>query len=163
MTADAPHGLSDMAIREISFSLRALLADYLALYLKTKSFQWQVSGAHFRDHRLLLDAQAGEILATTGPLADRLRQLGSTALHSVGHIARLQRILDNDSIVTQSEMLTELGDDNLEVAAHLREAHHLCAEHQDITSTRSLGTWLDQAEHRAWFLAETGRNGTTSD
>ena len=75
--------------------LNALLADLFALYLKTKNFHWHISGPHFRDYHLLLDEQAEQIFATTDAIAERVRKIGGTTLRSVGHIRRLQRLLDN--------------------------------------------------------------------
>jgi starvation-inducible DNA-binding protein len=152
-----------IAVRDISGALRALLADMYALYLKTRNFHWHISGPHFRDHHLLLEEQAAQILATTGPTAMRMRKLGGTALHSVGHIVRLQRILDSDAdSITPGDMMAELKDDNLQLAAHLRAAHELCEEHGDIATASLLETWLDETEGRVWFLAEAGRDATTS-
>ena len=148
------------AVRDISAALTGLLADLLALYVKTKNFHWHVSGPHFRDYHLMFDEQAGQILATTDALAERVRKLGGTTLRSVGHIARLQRVTDNDAdYVMPLEMLTELRDDNTELAGRIRDAHGLCDEHGDIASAGLLETWTDEAESRAWFLAEASRGG----
>ena len=103
--------------------MNAILADVFALYLKTKNFHWHVSGPHFRDYHLLLDEQADQIFAMTDPIAERVRKIGGTTLRSIGHIARLQRVLDNDAdYVEPLDMLAELREDNKELAARLREA-----------------------------------------
>src|SRR5213596_2239071 len=91
-----PTGLSPEATKDIAAALNALLADVLALYLKTKNFHWHVSGPHYRDYHLLLDEQADQLYATTDPIAERVRKVGGTTLRSIGHIARLQRVPDND-------------------------------------------------------------------
>src|SRR5262245_4818360 len=97
-----------------------------ALYLKTKNFHWHVSGPHFRDYHLLLDEQPDQILATTDAIAERVRKIGGTTLRSIGHVARLQRVLDNDAdFVTPQDMLAELRDDNMELAMRMRETHTL--------------------------------------
>ena len=44
-----PTDLGSEATRDISGALNALLADFFALYLKTKNFHWHVSGPDFRD------------------------------------------------------------------------------------------------------------------
>src|SRR5258706_14054782 len=94
-------------------ALNVLLADVFALYLKTKNFHWHVSGPHFRDFPLLLDEQADQIYATADPIAERVRKIGGTTLRSIGHIARLQKVLDNDAeYVTPLDMLAELREDN---------------------------------------------------
>src|SRR6201981_2071902 len=93
---NTPSDLGAEAARDISAALNLLLADMFALYLKTKNFHWHVSGPHFRDYHLLLDEQADQIFATTDAIAERVRKIGGRTLHSIGHIGRLQRVLDND-------------------------------------------------------------------
>jgi starvation-inducible DNA-binding protein len=153
-----PTNLSSNAVRDISGALNLLLADAFALYLKTKNFHWHVSGPHFRDYHLLLDEQADQIFATTDAIAERVRKIGGMTLRSVGHIARLQRVIDNDAeYVTPDDMLAELRDDNKQLAASLRETHGLCDEHGDVATASLLEVWIDEAERRTWFLFEAGR------
>src|SRR6478752_3753275 len=124
--------LSEEATRDVSAGLSALLADVFALYLKTKNFHWHMSGAHFRDYHLLLDEQAEQIFAMTDPMAERARKLGASTLRSIGHIARQQRIEDNDAeFVEPEDMLAELRDDNLHLGSELRAMHGVCEEHED--------------------------------
>src|ERR1041385_7917829 len=94
---DTPTTLGANATRDISAALTTLLADVFALYVKTKNFHWHMSGPHFRDYHLLLDEQAEQIYATTDDIAERARKIGGTTLRSIGHIKRLQRLLDNDA------------------------------------------------------------------
>jgi starvation-inducible DNA-binding protein len=159
-----PFGLSADAVRDISGALNALAADTFALYLKTKNFHWHVSGPHFRDYHLLLDEQADQIYETTDTIAERARKLGGTTLRSIGHIARLQRIRDNDAdYVTPLDMLAELREDNLQMAAALRAAHEMCDEHGDIATASLIENWVDETERRVWFLFEAARRGETPD
>jgi starvation-inducible DNA-binding protein len=152
--------LGGNAVHDISAALTALLADMFAVYVKTKNFHWHVSGPHFRDYHLLLDDQAGQIFGTTDALAERVRKIGGTTLRSIGHVARLQRVTDNDSSdVAALDMLTELRDDNLQLTARLREAHGLCDEHGDVASASLIENWIDEAEGRTWFLNETLQPG----
>ncbi|MBI3526958.1 MAG: DNA starvation/stationary phase protection protein [Betaproteobacteria bacterium] len=160
------HTLTDLgaeAARDISGALNVLLADLFALYLKTKNFHWHVSGPHFRDYHLLLDEQANQIFSTTDSIAERVRKIGGSTLRSVGHIARLQRVLDNNAeYVTPLDMLAELRDDNKQLATRLREAHGLCDEHRDVASASLIETWIDETEGRVWFLFEAARRGDSS-
>ena len=124
-----PTDLGSNATRDIAGALNALLADVFALYLKTKNFHWHVSGPHFRDYHLLFDEQAGELFGITDEIAERVRKIGGVTLHSVGNIARLQRIPDNDAdFVDPQDMLAELREDNQALIGSLREAHTLCDE-----------------------------------
>ena len=146
------------ATRDISGALNALLADTFALYLKTKNFHWHMSGPRFRDLHLLLDEQGEQIFATTDDIAERVRKIGGTTIRSIGHIARLQRISDNDAdFVTPQDMLAELRDDNMRLAGFLRETHGVCEEYKDIATASLIENWLDETERRVWFLFEIAR------
>lgn len=153
-------GLGADAVRDISGALTALIADLFALYVKTKNFHWHITGPHFRDYHRLLDEQAEQIFAATDAIAERVRKLGGTTLRSISHIARLQRVLDNDAdYVTSGDMLAELREDNVQLATRMREAHGLCAGHGDVATASLIENLADEAEGRVWFLFEVTHNG----
>jgi len=154
-----PSDLDPSETRDIAGAMNAILADVFSLYLKTKNFHWHMSGPHFRDYHLLLDEQADQIFAMTDPIAERVRKLGESTIRSVGHIARLQRVEDNDAeYVEPGDMLAELRQDNQALVARLREAHNVCEEHEDVATTSLIEVWIDETERRTWFLFEAGRH-----
>ena len=158
-----PTDLDARATRDVSGAMNAILADVFALYLKTKNFHWHMSGPHFRDYHLMLDEQGDQLFAMTDPIAERVRKLGGNTLRSIGHIARLQRIDDNDAeYVEPEDMLAELRDDNKALAARLREAHGVCDERHDIATASLIEEWIDETERRTWFLFETTRRGDST-
>jgi starvation-inducible DNA-binding protein len=160
---NTPTDLTPAATKEISGAMNAIVADVFALYLKTKNFHWHMSGPHFRDYHLLLDEQGEQLFAMTDPAAERVRKLGGLTLRSIGHIARLQRVEDNDAeFVEPSDMLAELREDNKALAARLREAHNVCEEHRDLATASLLEVWIDETERRTWFLFESNRRGDSS-
>jgi starvation-inducible DNA-binding protein len=158
-----PSELGAEAVKNITGALNALLADVFALYLKTKNFHWHASGPHFRDYHLLLDEQAGQVFAMTDDIAERVRKIGGTTIRSIGQVARLQRLKDNDAVYVEPlDMLGELREDNRALAASMLAAHGLCAEENDVATTSLLETWIDETERRVWFLFETARTGRSS-
>ena len=157
--ATTPTDLSGDAVVEISEALRKMLADVFALYVKTKNFHWHMSGTHFRDYHLLLDEQGDQIFAMGDPIAERVRKLGEPTIRSVGHIARLQRVEDNDAdYVEPNDMLSELREDNKDLVSRLREAHDVCDEHNDVATASLIEVWIDETERRVWFLFEASRH-----
>ena len=155
---DTPTDLPQAAVNKISASLNVLLADAFALYMKTKNFHWHVSGRQFRDYHLMLDEQSEAIFATTDQIAERVRKLGGTTLHSIGEIAKLQTIQDNnEAYVPQREKLRELMEDNKHVAAPMRKAHKLAHHHEDSGTAGLLELFIDETERRTWFLFEASR------
>ncbi len=155
---DTPTDLTSDAVRDISAKLNMVLSDVFALYLKTKNFHWHVSGPHFRDYHLLLDQQGEQIFAITDDIAERIRKIGGLTLRSIGQIARLQTLKDNDEeFVPPLEMLRELMRDNKALVVSMREAHEITDKHEDVATTSMLENWIDEAERRTWFLFEASR------
>ena len=155
-----PTDLGAKASKNIAAGMNGILADVFALYLKTKNFHWHMSGPHFRDYHLLLDEQADQLYAMTDPIAERIRKTGGSTLRSIGHIARVQRIEDNDAdYVDPLDMLAELREDNITLAARLREVHDMVDELRDIATASLIENWIDETERRTWFLFESSRRG----
>src|ERR1700726_1836426 len=155
-----PHtDIAPDAVTDIAGALTALVADVFAIYVKTKNFHWHMSGPHFRDYHLLLDEHGDQLFAMTDPIAERVRKIGGLTIKSIGHIARLQRVLDNDAeYVEPLDMIAELADDNKTLAARLREAHNVCDEHRDVATASLIEVWIDETERRTWFLSEIKRS-----
>lgn len=142
----------------VAEALNQVLADSFALYIKTKNFHWHVSGPHFRDYHLLMDEQATQILASTDLIAERVRKIGGNTIRSIGHIARLSEIKDNDKDnVPADKMLAELREDNLALVDALKKAKEVADSAGDNASSGVIDTWTDEAEQRAWFLLESAK------
>src|SRR5580698_6618303 len=147
-----PTDLKSEATRDISAALAGLLADVFALYMKTKNFHWHMSGAHFRDYHLLLDEHGDQIFAMTDPIAERVRKLGGTTLHSIGEMTKHQRLKDNNQLhLSPKAMLGELFADNRQLTAFFRAAHDVCDDHKDVATASLIEVWIDETERRAWF------------
>lgn len=160
---DTPTDLSGNAIPELSEALNRLVADSFALYLKTKNFHWHVSGPHFRDYHLLFDEHAEQIFATTDELAERVRKIGGRTVRSIGEIARLQTISDNnEEFVGPAEMIRELMADNKKMMKAMRRVHEMCDKHNDVATASILENFIDGAERRNWFLFEASRQADQS-
>jgi starvation-inducible DNA-binding protein len=158
-----PSDLKSGAAKDIAGAMNAILADVFALYLKTKNFHWHMSGPHFRDYHLLLDEHGDQLFAMTDAIAERVRKIGGNTVRSIGHIARLQRVADNDAeYVEPEDMLAELRDDSKTLAARLREAHGVCEEHMDIATASLIEVWIDETERRTWFLFEASRRADST-
>jgi starvation-inducible DNA-binding protein len=153
-----PTDLSPANVSAITSAINPLVADAFALYVKTKNFHWHVSGPHFRDYHLLLDDQGDQIFAMTDELAERVRKIGGTTLRSIGHIAKLQRVTDNDAeFVVPADMLRELMEDNKAFTASMRDAHEIASKNNDVATTSLLENFIDETEKRTWFLFEATR------
>jgi starvation-inducible DNA-binding protein len=151
-----PSDLPQTKTEAVVQAVNPLVADAFALYIKTKNFHWHVSGSHYREYHLLLDEQADQIFAMTDVLAERVRKLGGTTVRSIGHIARLTNIADDDEeFVAPLDMLSRLIEDNKGLNARFRAVHEICDENGDVATASLLENFIDETERRVWFLYET--------
>jgi starvation-inducible DNA-binding protein len=142
--------------KKVADGLRCLVADFLALYVKTKNYHWHMRGHHFRDYHLLLDDQGQQIFAAIDPIAERRRKLGFVTVRSIGEISQIQRVTDdNTADVSPTAMLHNLATDNRSLTQSMRELHELCDEINDVATASLLENYIDEAEGRVWFLSET--------
>ena len=140
-------------------ALNTLLADVFALYIKNKNFHWHMSGPHFRDFHLMLDDHADQLFSMTDEIAERVRKIGGTTIRSIGQIAQLQRVRDNDAdFVTPVNMLCELAEDEKALTHIMLSVHVLCDEAKDVATASLLENWVDQSQRRSWFLFESTRS-----
>jgi starvation-inducible DNA-binding protein len=150
-----PSDLEVKGRKEIADVLNPLVADAFALYVKTKNFHWHMSGPHFRDYHLLLDEQGDQIFAMIDVIAERVRKLGQPTVRSIGHIARLQNIKDDDTeFLEPQKMLQHLLHDNKGYTERLRAAHEICSRYNDVATSSLLEVFIDETERRIWFLFE---------
>ncbi|WP_324261352.1 DNA starvation/stationary phase protection protein [Altererythrobacter sp. H2] len=136
--------------------LNGLLADYLALYLKTKNFHWHVSGPRFRDLHLLFDEQAAQLIGVVDLIGERVRKNGAATLTSIGSVVAHTQVADQDDAALSAEkMVEELRRDNAALVKRLRMVKELAGEAGDNATDGIIDDWTDQAEERVWFLTQT--------
>jgi starvation-inducible DNA-binding protein len=154
--------LKPQGTQEITEALNPLVADLFALYVKTKNFHWHLSGSHFRDHHLLLDEHANQIIAAIDSLAERVRRIGGTTVRSISHISQLQTIQDNnEGFMSPADMLRVLMEDNNHLVQAQRAAHKICQRNDDVATASLLEVTINEAERRKWFLFETSQGSNT--
>ena len=144
----------DNATKALIDSLNGLLADYFALYLKTKNFHWHVKGPQFHDLHLLFDTHATELFALTDIVAERVRKNGGATLTSIGAIAQNSGIKDDDrSGLDAMAMVEALRDDNVTLIERIRSAKTAANDAGDNATDGAADDWTDQAQQRVWFLS----------
>ena len=139
-------------------ALNGALADTLALYFKSKNFHWHIAGPRFRDLHLLFDEQAAQLIATVDDLGERVRKNDEYTLTSIGSVAKMSKIADQDDVtLTADAMVAELRDDNRKLHQRLSEVKEAAEEVGDNATSGIVDDWIDQCEERIWFLNQTSK------
>jgi len=145
----------DNATKALIDSLNGLLADYFALYLKTKNYHWHVAGPQFHDLHLLFDTQAAELFALTDIIGERVRKNAGSTLTSIGSVAGKTVIKDDDRAkVDAMDMVRALRDDNATLVERIRAAKAAATAAGDNATEGAADDWTDQAQQRVWFLTQ---------
>ncbi len=151
-----PSDLKEKARQAIATAINPLVADSFALFVKTKNYHWHMSGSHYRDYHLLLDEQATQIFNMIDILAERVRKIGCTTIHSISQINALQSVHDdNELYVAPKIMIRRLMEESKQLTQRMRAAHKVCSENGDVATTSILEVFIDETERRTWFLFET--------
>jgi len=151
-----PSDLSAEACESVGRTLLPLTADAIALYVKTKSYHWHMSGTHFKEYHELLDEHGDQLFAMVDVLAERARKMGQPTLRSIGQIAALTRVADDDrEFLDECTMLRQLLEDNKLLNGRMREAHGVVEGAGDVATASLLENFIDETERRIWFLYET--------
>ena len=157
-----PSDLDEDARAEVGEALTPLIADLMALYIKTKNYHWHVSGSHYKEYHELFDEHGAQIFGYVDVLAERSRKLGQPALRSAGQVAKITRVSDDDrEYVEPHTMLRQLIEDNKDLLTNMRELHAVCDARDDVATSSLLETFIDETERRIWFLFETAGGGCT--
>lgn len=146
----------DNAKRALVSELNGLLADHLALFIKTKNFHWHVAGPRFRDLHLLFDEHAIELRDQIDVIGERVRKLDDFTITSIGSVAKNTQVKDQDDVTLTAEaMVKELRDDNAAMVKRLKDMKPLAEQANDNATDGLLDDWTDMAEQRVWFLTQT--------
>jgi starvation-inducible DNA-binding protein len=178
--SDATTDLTPDATKDIVAALARLLTDVLCSISRPKilidtcrghisatiiwcSTNRQTAGAVTLINALPAVSWKRQIFATTDAIAERARKIGGKAMHSIGEINRLQRLLDNDAdYVTPQDMLAGLCDDNKQLTTYMRQAHSVCEEYEDVAPTSLLENWIDEAETAGVVLVRSDASVSSS-
>jgi len=132
------------------------LATAWILGFNAKRYHWTVAGPHFRDYHLRFDELHAAVDATVDELAERIRMLGGTPIHTPSQ-------MEGQSAVDPSAPSARLDAKGMlaealaseERAIHLLHAGIELANQQNDPGTADLLTRFVQIHQKeAWFLRE---------
>jgi starvation-inducible DNA-binding protein len=147
-------GISENHLQKSIKSLSTLLADEMVLYVKTRKFHWNVSGASFMELHKLFQGQYSELEEIADTVAERISKLGGKAVGSIDEFINLTRLEETpDKYPSQKEMLKELLTDHEAVIVELRKDIDVSDDRaKDAGTTDFLTGIMEKHETTAWVL-----------
>jgi starvation-inducible DNA-binding protein len=136
----------------IADGLGMLLADTYALYLKTQSFHWNVTGPMFRALHEMFEEQYLELAGAVDKVAERIRALGHTAPGSFSQFSKLTSIDEEAGTPGSEEMVRQLVAGHEAVVRTARNAFATADSAEDQVTQDLLTERMQVHEKQAWML-----------
>jgi starvation-inducible DNA-binding protein len=133
-------------------SLKVVLANTFAFYLKAHNYHWNVEGENFNDYHAFFATLYNEAWAATDLIAEHIRTLDEYVPGSFGRFYQLSTISDETNIPTAINMARKLEEDNKKVLESLNTAHDLSEKANKIGITNFLEERIDIHEKHGWML-----------
>ena len=133
-------------------SLKEVLADTFAMYLKSHNFHWNVTGPDFPQYHTFLGDLYNELFLAVDSIAEHIRAADGYAPGSFTRFKELSSIQDELNIPSASVMMSKLLIDNALVMATLKKAFDEAEAEGMIGLSNFLQDRIDvHAKHR-WML-----------
>lgn len=145
-------GIDETARQKIAGGLTRLLADSYALYLKTHSYHWNVTGPRFRDLHLMFEEQYTELATAVDDIAERIRTLGYPAPGTFREFLELTSIEEVAGAPAAEDMVTDLVTAQEIVVRTCREVLPAAQEVNDESTAGLVAERMAIHEKAAWML-----------
>lgn len=134
--------------------LNTVLADEHLLYVKTRSFHWNVTGFEFVSLHALWEEQYNDLQRIGDEVAERVRMLGGRSLGAMQTFLDKTRLTEvTEETLSARAMVAALLDDHEALINYLRKDIDACSEVYGDEGTADLLTGLIRShEQMAWML-----------
>jgi starvation-inducible DNA-binding protein len=136
----------------LSDSLKVVLADTFAFYLKAHNYHWNVEGENFNDYHAFFATLYNEAWLATDLVAEHIRTLDEYVPASFGRFYQLTTITDEVNIPTAINMVRKLEEDNKKVLASLAAAHQQAEKANKIGIVNFIEERIDIHDKHGWML-----------
>jgi starvation-inducible DNA-binding protein len=145
-------GLDEAARAKIAKALGPVLADTFALYLKTHTYHWNVTGPLFAQLHAMFGDQYNALWEAVDDVAERIRALGHGAPGGLSTFAKLSQIDEPSASAGAEDMIRDLMLGHEALARAMRPVAELAGEAGDIVTEDLMVQRINDAEKTAWML-----------
>jgi starvation-inducible DNA-binding protein len=111
-----------MTNKPVADTLKNVLADNYALYVKTQNYHWNVEGSRFRALHLMFEEQYTELAAAIDTTAELIRGLGEKAPGTFDAYIKSTTIKAGNENASAEQMVKELANDQEAIQRTLQTA-----------------------------------------
>ena len=143
---------------QLGESLKVVLADTFALYLKTHFYHFNVEGEDFYEYHKFFNKLYDELFGAFDAIGEHIRTLDEYTPASLGRFKDLTNIEDATTIPSGIEMARQLLADNQKVIEALKNALNAANEADNQGTANFIQDRLDIHAKHGWMLRSTTKN-----
>ena len=136
----------------VAESLKTVLADSYALYLKTQNYHWNVTGPNFNSLHTLFEEHYSELALAVDEIAELIRGVGEKAPGSFKAFENLTSIKAGNENAKAEIMVKELAADNTHIQKTLLLALEVAQEAGDEVVIGALTERMTVHRKTEWML-----------
>ena len=140
-----------MSNQPVINSLKKVLIDNYALYLKTQNYHWNVEGENFSSLHLLFEGQYTDLAAAVDTIAELIRGLGEK-VPAITEIYKTSVIKPAGDNLSATKMVKELANDQELIQTSLQKSLEIAQKAGDEVVADFLIQRLTTHRKAAWFL-----------
>lgn len=133
-------------------SLKNVLANTFAMYLKAHGFHWNVEGPDFVQLHDFFGTLYLELFGAIDPIAEHIRAIDQYAPNSMARMIALADIKEVSNIPTAQAMIKQLESDNKIVMASLMKAYQAAEKEKELGLANFLQDRIDIHAKHGWML-----------
>ena len=145
-------GISDENRARSAASLKRLLGETYALYIKTHGYHWNVTGPRFQSLHEVFMTQYTELWTALDELAERIRALGHFAPGSSAEMMNDASIEADAAVPDAETMVANLARGHEAVARAARDGIEIAGDAGDDVTADLMTQRATIADKTAWML-----------
>ncbi|QQS59225.1 DNA starvation/stationary phase protection protein [Candidatus Peregrinibacteria bacterium] len=132
--------------------LKKALADTAALYSKTHSFHWNITGPRFQELHIFFETLYTTLWNEIDQIAEQIRIQGEMAPHGYGEMIASATIQEENTIPDAEKMLGILTSDLEKLLASLKAVVKSAQNEENDTLEGFLLTLMEGHEKTLWMM-----------
>ncbi len=145
-------GMTEEARNTSADALRTLLAETYALYAKTHSYHWNVTGPRFNALHTMFETQYNELWLALDEIAERIRALGFNAPASTAEMLEPASIKPDNGVPDAETMVANLVKGHEAVSRAAKAGLKIAEDNDDAVTADLMTQRANIAEKTAWML-----------
>ena len=142
-------------MEELVQSLKVVLANHYAFYLKAHYYHWNITGPNFPQYHSFLENIYTEVYDVVDKIAEEIRTLDAYAPGSFNRFLQLAQIQGDETVPPAEVMMQRLLDDIPLMLSNIQRTYELAEQENCHNISNFMAERQDAFNKHAWMIRST--------